>query len=73
MKKLMLDMDALRVESFETADARAGRGTVAALDGGGCTVSPYPSCVKTCGNQPACTEDLCRDGVMAITLNACCV
>jgi hypothetical protein len=71
MKKTTLDVDALRVESFETADGRGGRGTVLAHDGG-CTVSPYPSCVRTCGNQPACTEDVCRDGA-AITLNACCV
>ena len=71
MKKMTMDMDALRVESFTTVDARGGRGTVWA-QGGGCTVSPYPSCVKTCGAQPACTEDVCRDGA-AITLNACCV
>jgi hypothetical protein len=70
MKKMMLDVDALRVTSFETVDARGRRGTVAAHDGG-CTVPPYGSCVRTCGNQPACTEDVCRDG--AITLNACCV
>ena len=71
MKKMTLDVDALRVEGFETVDARGGRGTVGAHDGG-CTVSPYPSCVRTCGNQPACTEDVCRDGA-AITYNACCV
>ena len=71
MKKMTLDVDALRVESFGTVDARGGRGTVLGNDGG-CTVSPYPSCVRTCGNQPACTEDVCRDGA-AITFNACCV
>ena len=70
MKKMTLDVDALRVESFGTVDARGGRGTVQAHDGG-CTVPPYGSCVRTCGNQPACTEDVCRDG--AITFNACCV
>jgi hypothetical protein len=72
MKKTTLDVDALRVESFETADARGGRGTVRAHDGGGCTVPPYGSCVYTCGNQPACTEDVCREGA-ARTFNACCV
>lgn len=72
MKKLALDMDALRVESFETADGQAARGTVAAHGGATCTY-PCASCVKTCGNPPACSEDVCRDGVVAITLNACCV
>lgn len=70
-RKLRLDPEALRVESFAARDAHGGNGTVWANDGG-CTVSPYPSCVRTCGNQPACTEDVCRDGA-AITLNACCV
>jgi hypothetical protein len=69
MKKMTLDVDALRVEGFATVDARGGRGTVGA-HGGGCTVSPYPSCVRTCGNQPACTEDLCRDGA-PITAGCC--
>ncbi|MFL5382228.1 MAG: hypothetical protein ACJ8GN_06905 [Longimicrobiaceae bacterium] len=71
MKKMTMDVDALRVESFATVDARGGRGTVVA-HGIGCTVAPQGTCVRTCGNQPACTEDLCRDGA-AITLNACCV
>jgi hypothetical protein len=72
MKKLALDMDALRVESFDTADVRDGRGTVAGHDGATCTY-PCASCVKTCGNPPACTEDLCVDGVAQVTFNACCV
>jgi len=70
MKKMALDVDALRVESFTTAEARGGRGTVQA-HGVACTVPPQGTCVRTCGNIPACTEDICRDG--AITLNACCV
>ena len=70
MKKMTLDVDALRVESFQTADASGGRGTVRAHDGA-CTVAPEGTCVKTCGNIPACTEDVCRGG--AITFNACCV
>jgi hypothetical protein len=69
MKKTTLDVDALRVESFETVNARGGRGTVWAHDGG-CTVAPYPSCVHTCGNPPACTDE--RNGV-ARTNFACCV
>jgi hypothetical protein len=70
MKKLALDADALRVESFETVDARGGRGTVWAHDSV-CTVAPYPSCGRTCGNQPACT-DLGRDGAARATA-ACCI
>jgi hypothetical protein len=72
MKKTRLDVDALRVESFETADARGGRGTVLAHDGE-CTVSPYPTCAHTCGNQPQCTDDVGRAGAAMITFNACCV
>jgi len=72
MKKLSLDVDTLRVESFDTADTQAVRGTVAAHDGATCTY-PCASCVNTCGNPPACTEDLCVDGVAAITRSACCV
>jgi len=68
MKKTTLDVDALRVESFETGDPRTGRGTVRAYDSG-CTVPPNGTCVHTCGNQPQCTD---RDGA-AITFNACCV
>lgn len=49
MKKLMLDVEALEVESFQTADAPESRGTVQAMDGAA-TVPPY--CVTfTCGDS----------------------
>jgi hypothetical protein len=68
MKKLMLDPEGLRVESFRTAGELEGAGTVQAQS---YTVSPYPSCARTCGASPPADTSLCRDGAM--TLNACCV
>ena len=69
MKKMTLDVDALRVESFEMVAARGRRGTVRA-HGSVCTVPPYGTCVNTCGNPPACTED---EAAVVRTFNACCV
>jgi len=69
MKKMTLDVDALRVESFEMVAARGGRGTVRA-HGSVCTVAPYGTCVYTCGNQPQCTD---VDGAAVRTFDACCV
>jgi hypothetical protein len=49
MNKLLLDVDALRVESFHTADCRPARGTVLGADGG-TTIAPY--CISfTCGDS----------------------
>lgn len=49
MKKLMLDVEALQVESFPTADASEARGTVQGMDGAA-TVPPY--CMTfTCGDS----------------------
>ncbi|HST59743.1 MAG TPA: hypothetical protein VLK84_13660 [Longimicrobium sp.] len=48
MKKLMLDVDALDVESFEVADRRGPEGTVLAAEGS--TIPPY--CFTfTCGDS----------------------
>jgi hypothetical protein len=48
MKKLTLDLEALDVESFQTADPQPGRGTVMGADGS--TIPPY--CVTfTCGDS----------------------
>jgi hypothetical protein len=69
MKKMTLDVDALRVESFEMVAARGGRGTVRAHDSG-CTAPPDGTCVDTCGNRPQCTD---VDGTAMCTLYACCV
>ncbi|MBW3571600.1 MAG: hypothetical protein KY467_10880 [Gemmatimonadetes bacterium] len=49
MKKLMLDVEALKVESFPTADPQQARGTVVGADAGK-TLPPY--CVTfTCGDS----------------------
>lgn len=49
MKKLMLDVDALDVDTFEVAEHRGGQGTVHAADAGS-TVPPY--CFTfTCGDS----------------------
>ena len=56
MKKLMLDVEALEVESFETAEPRAGRGTVVAAQ----ALETLPGwCISfTCGDSQirACLE-----------------
>jgi hypothetical protein len=55
MKKLTLDLDALRVDSFEPAGLEAGKGTVQAHDGDAYagTASVYRPCLYT--QQPSCT------------------
>lgn len=54
MKKLRLEMDALRVETFSTADARVNRGTV---EGYFDTVE-YTNC-GTDANASRCVDSLC--------------
>jgi hypothetical protein len=60
MKKLSLKLDDLRVDTFQTSDGSAARGTVVGnaptVVGNTCT----PSCPYTCGIIPQ-TEN-CRDG-----------
>jgi hypothetical protein len=57
-RKLRLDPEALRVESFVSADEGGGRGTVR---GHGYTQRNYPSCALTCGNPMSPpSEDFCR-------------
>ena len=64
MNKLKLELECLRVESFETASVSEERGTVRGRDASrladscGCTASPRPSdgCTIGCGTGPAaCT------------------
>lgn len=57
MKKLSLDLRALRVETFATAEAEAARGTVQAQG-----YTEAGSCAPTCGNPPA-TTTLADDAV----------
>ena len=56
MKKLTLDMDSLKVESFQTADAQASRGTV--LAAGAVSTLPDMCITFTCGDSHirACLE-----------------
>jgi len=54
MKKLTLDLDALRVDSFEPAGLEAGKGTVQGhADGYAGSASVYRPCLYT--QQPSCT------------------
>src|SRR5215210_750707 len=48
-RKLRLDPETLRVESFVAAEEGGGRGTVR---GHGYTEPDYPSCARTCGATP---------------------
>lgn len=70
MKKLKLDPESLRVESFRpTPETDPGRGTVEA---NGYTEPGYPSCNVTCGaSPPPPSEDFC--GAFRPTVKACCV
>jgi hypothetical protein len=63
MKKLLLALDELRVESFEAGTSPRLAGTVMARDGG-CSIQP------TCGN-PSQGEEAFEE--MVITRYACCV
>lgn len=64
MKKLSLDLDALRVESFATAPAEGRRGTVAGhmnTFGPPCaTAARGSTCAATCSSgDTVCHTDLC--------------
>jgi hypothetical protein len=63
MKKLMLDPDALRVETFATDDLASGRGTVAGAAAWRATGTAKPDCddsgAGTCGYS-FCGEDTCN-------------
>ena len=65
MKKLVLDMNALSVESFETFVPEHERGTVRA--NGGCVTW---SCGGTCGADPGSAIE--KDGVAAASFRNCC-
>jgi hypothetical protein len=67
-KKLALDPERLRVESFGTVDAADARGTVCAH---GYTDPGYPSCDRTCGATPPPDTSICYQDVA--TYPACCV
>jgi len=63
MKKLLLDVDELKVESFQPGAREAGTGTVRA-NGAGCSIQP------TCGNPSRGEETFVEE---VITRYACCV
>lgn len=64
MRKLLLDLDAIRVESFETDGTAGSRGTVhgrrdaAAFAAGD---SPLASCVYSCEDTICYSCDTCRE------------
>ncbi|HEX8244279.1 MAG TPA: hypothetical protein VF541_12300 [Longimicrobium sp.] len=68
MKKLMLDVDALRVETFATAEPASPRGTVAgAAAKGGAWIMPGGTAMPDCDESGAgscgysfCGEDTCN-------------
>ncbi|HEX8244256.1 MAG TPA: hypothetical protein VF541_12185 [Longimicrobium sp.] len=67
-RKLRLEPETLRVESFGTVEGDGSRGTVRAH---GYTEPDYPSCARTCGASPPPDTSLCyREGP---TLKACCL
>ncbi len=64
MKKLSLDLNALRVDSFTTANAPTGRGTVAGLANTFSTpcgtAGRFSTCAATCSSgDPVCHTDVC--------------
>jgi hypothetical protein len=62
MKKIRLDVDALRVETFETDRAAADRGTVRAHDASG------QSCPYECTRyEPTCNGPLCAATFPVVT------
>lgn len=68
MRKLVLDLDAIQVESFSTHSAGAVRGTVDAQQGRetwSCTVVPQVTCDNTCADTCNC------GGGTAITCASC--
>jgi hypothetical protein len=78
MRKLRLDLEELNVESFDTDDAAAARGTVMGneefswsclTDDAGCRTPGYASCDHTrcqwCSSHPTCAP--------TCNFTACCV
>jgi hypothetical protein len=61
MRKLMLDVDALRVESFATQEAQAARGTVRGHDDTmeteNCTIDQYTCVLRTCLTIKTCAME----------------
>ncbi len=69
MRKVRLNLDALRVESFDTSSyaARPPRGTVQAR---GVVAEPY-SDFQQCGSYPNCPSPLCVDTPLASCDGSC--
>lgn len=68
MKKLKLDFDALQVESFHTAGAARGRGTVRGNAAARCDTNAYDCDGLTCG--PSCIGPCTSDGADALAAGA---
>jgi hypothetical protein len=68
MRKIKLNIDALKVDSFETRPAEDGRGTVRGNGRGAVTQygSCQGSCVHTCGG-PTCEAPCQVDPTMYVT------
>jgi len=64
MKKLSLDADALRVETFATAEGTLGRGTVAGAAAiGDAWAAPYETKMPECdlSGPPSCGYSFCGE------------
>ena len=62
MKKLSLDLDAIRVETFETDGTPGARGTVhGRADFAAAADSPLASCVDSCLDTICLSCDTCRE------------
>lgn len=64
MKKLALDLDAIRVETFETDGRVDARGTIHGRQDLAYAVvgdSPLASCVASCDDSVCATCDTCRE------------
>lgn len=75
MKKIKLDLDALNVESFTTASARVGTGTVRARESADMgdtvfdnTCGHYATCDQQCA--PWTRQDGCETGLGCTTENS---
>ena len=73
MRKIRLDVDRLKVESFPTsADGRTERGTVRGQGSGyGCPTDHSISADAMCICRPAYTVNTCPDSDCATTVDVC--
>ena len=72
MKKLKLELDALKVESFESGGARERAGTVRALGGSGACNTIQICAFTVVGSEPGATCLVECTGTCGNTYGDCC-